>query len=214
MNAVRASPNAPRVEQRQQLDAAVSAAHGDHRVDVRASPARRDQRARAGCGVPATIAAALEHAIVEHRLEAEPPQLGDAGVELVARSNGLAGATSAIAAARREPAGTSTRPARVRGVTATPPSRVGDGLMLRAADDVERAAGAGARRQQPRLDALLPRERVVDPLLRKHAGLGGANHRLERRRPARRSSSCTAAPRRSRRAMRRTAASRQRPSSR
>ncbi len=106
-----------------------------------------------------------------------------------------------------------TRPAAVRGISATPPSlaRPPDGARIRPRRVATGPRTCGA--EEPLLDAILPRERVVDPLLRQPPGLGGANHRFDRRPPARPSSSCTAGPRRSRRRWPRRWR-RQRPSSR
>ena len=72
------------VEQRQQLHAAVAAARGDERRDRRIGPGLHQIAARAAPR-RRRVVVAREHALVVDRLEAELPQLGDAGVELVAR---------------------------------------------------------------------------------------------------------------------------------
>ena len=84
-----------RIEQRQQLHAAIAAAHGDERGDRRDRPMRVGMPRRGSAGVPASIAALRSNTdVVVDRFEPERAKLGDAGLELVARK-ALAGATTA-----------------------------------------------------------------------------------------------------------------------
>ena len=69
------------VEERQDLDAAVAAAHGDDRIGVHLV-----ERAHEGAGTSRWIAgrhrATVEHRVVVHRVQPEAAQLRDPGVEL------------------------------------------------------------------------------------------------------------------------------------
>ena len=67
-------------QERQQLHAAVPAAGREHGRDGGIAP-RRHQRLRSRRRVARGVAAAIEHARIEGRLEAQPAQFGEAGLE-------------------------------------------------------------------------------------------------------------------------------------
>ena len=70
------------IEQRQQLRAAVAAAHRDQRRDRRIVPRIVERRGTHG-GLPCNVSPARKNALVVDRFEAETSELGDAGVELL-----------------------------------------------------------------------------------------------------------------------------------
>ena len=74
-------PHAFCVEQRQQLDAAIPAAHGNHRVRVERVEGPQ-QRHDANARTPGRERLPLEDVLVPHRIEAEPPDFLNAAVEL------------------------------------------------------------------------------------------------------------------------------------
>ena len=130
------------------LDAAVAAAHGDDGVDVQlVDHARRAAPRRARRGRPATIACALEHALVVDRLEAR-----------AARARPRRRRTPrdrtrwpARRARRGCPAATGRnliRPARGARRHSHAAISLGDRLMRAAADDVERTRRARAARPE------------------------------------------------------------------
>ena len=85
-----------RFEQRQQLHAAVAAAHGDQRGDGRIASTRRSKAAALQVGGAGQVALSPSKTLSsKHRLEPERPQLGDAGVESLARER-AGGATTAM----------------------------------------------------------------------------------------------------------------------
>ena len=103
-----------RIEQRQQLGAAVAAPHADEAGDRRIAPGGAD-RAGAQLGRARQIALPGEHRVVVDRLELQPANLVDAVRRTRSRLKALAGATTA----RRSP-GASARGLRI---TRSGPSR-------------------------------------------------------------------------------------------
>src|SRR5204862_8056166 len=84
-----------------EVDAAIPAADGDDRGNRRIIPGPAEGGGARG-GVAGRIAPAREHGIVVRRFVAEPPQLGDAGVERLAAEGAGGGADAdAVTAPQR-----------------------------------------------------------------------------------------------------------------
>ena len=164
------------VEQRQQLNAAVSAPHRNESRDVRVVPGSRE-RCGPDFGGAGDIALSSEDALLEDRFEAEGPELDEAGLELLALER----------AGRRHHGDPVAGPQRARLAHQLDEPRHlgGNRLMLVAAEGgAQRRAGQGPRprrRQEPFLDAAVARQRILDALQRKRLVLDRADDGFERR---------------------------------
>ena len=183
------------VQQRQQLDAAVAAAQRRSARRPTDRPRRAGSRRRAcRASRPRTCVRSNTDG-PKHRLEAEPPQLGHAALELVAGT----------AAGRRDhgnpiagPQRTRLQHQRTRAISsatrrcASHPSTCRSVLRRRGRPPT----GCG---EEPLLGPAQPLERVLDARHGDPPVLDRVHQRLERRAPARRRRRCRSAARRSRR---------------
>ena len=155
-----------RVEQRQQLHAAVSAAGGDERGDAGSCPGRRGAPRRATSRRARCVARRARRRVsCEHRLETEARNSCHAGLELV-RATG----TGWPAPRRRSGRPACKGPRLPHAAHGEPRHLGGDRLVLVAPEQSRaarrRPAARRRRRQETLLDAAVPRERVLDTLER------------------------------------------------